>query len=221
MIQTSKSTENSDAPKPGAFKATLLLGGGFGLLIFMVGMIAGVTSVSLEAGRFGMAGVIGLVIALLTLILAGWLLRTARRSGLLTLPRSPRMRRSRLALYIALGTSFAIGIIAGVTGQISGTVDNFGLLFTSTPISTSLALVAIAGWFIALAASAWWHSTLDEFERAEYEFGASLGMYTYVILAPIWWIAWRGGLAPEPDGLTIFWLVCVVWAIGWLWRRYR
>lgn len=193
--------------------------GGLLLALFGTGMIMGIALAAVEKGRMALAGWVALGVAVLLLAGGLWLLRSTWPH--LELPRSPRVRRSRVALYVAMGVSLFVGLAAGITGQLSGDVDNLGLMFTSAPISVALALCALVGWFVAIAVSAYWHTTLDEIERAEYEFGGSLGMYAYVLVAPAWWIAWRGGLLPEPDGVAIFWMVMIVWCIGWAWRRYR
>jgi len=202
---------------PTAATVRLFIAFTFGL--FALGFLVAIGSRLMDGDGLNWKASIGSLVALLLVAGAIWLVRSTRTA--FSLPRSPKMRRSRLALYIAFGGAFALGIGVGITGSINKDVDNMGLLFSSAPITPTLALVAIAGWFVAMALSAYWHVTLDEIERAEYEFGGNIGMYAYVTIAPTWWLLGRGGLAPEPDGLVIFWLVCIAWAAGWAWRRYR
>ncbi len=94
-------------------------------------------------------------------------------------------------------------------------------VFSNGPVPLAVAAVAIVGWLLAVALSLQWHRTVDEHEARTYEFGGLAGLYLYSVLAPAWWLAWRGGLAPEPDSMVIFLAVMLVWGIGWLWRRYR
>lgn len=204
--------------------AVLRLGGGFILSVFAVGVAAGVVSAVREHGRLGLGVAIGVALAVLLLAAGIWLIMSARRH--LTMPRSPRVRRSRIAFYGALGISVVAGVATGMIAQMSGgveqnPVDLFARMFTPTPLGTAVALAAIAAWIGVIAVSVYWHLTLDEIERAEYEFGATLALYAYVSVAPAWWLAWRGGLLPEPGHVTIFFIVCTVWCIGWGWRRYR
>lgn len=199
--------------------ATLRLFFAFTFGLFALGFLVAIGSQLLDGRGLNWKATIGTLVALALIAAAAWLVRSTRSA--FSLPRSPKMRRSRLALYIAFGGAFALGIGVGITGSINRDVDNMGLLFSSAPITPTLALVAIAGWFVAMALSAYWHVTLDEIERAEYEFGGNIGMYAYVTIAPTWWLLGRASLAPEPDGMVIFWLVCIAWAIGWAWRRYR
>lgn len=207
------------SPEMSSFQISLRLGLGATLSLFTLGMVAGVISVSVEKANFGAGLYVGLGIAVLSGLLSAWMLRSGLRHY--RLPRSPKVRRSRIALFASLGISVVLGLAVGIIGQVKGDVDNVGLLFSSAPISVMLAGGAIAGWIVAMAVSVYWHTTLDEIERLEYEFGAAVGMYAYITIAPIWWLAWRGGLLPEPDGVMLFWAACVAWSAGWAWRRYR
>ena len=217
--------KSETAARPlGVVHAWLRLGGGLLLAIFAVGVAAGTIAASQEQGEFGSGGVVGIGLALACLAVGAWLMLSVRNR--FDLPRSPRVRKSRIALYISLGIGALLGAMVGMGGHLSGGIhgdpgDTAAILFGSSPISAALALFALAAWAIAIAASLYWHVSLDEIERAEYDFGMASAMYAYVLVAPGWWIAWRGGLVPEPDGVAIFILVCVVWCVGWGWRRFR
>ena len=41
-----------------------------------------------------------------------------------------------------------------------------------------------------------------------------------MIGAPVWWFAWRGGFAPEPDGVIIYAVTVSVLGIIWIWKKY-
>ncbi|MEE4450365.1 hypothetical protein [Novosphingobium resinovorum] len=217
-------TDIAETKKPlGNLGVALRLGGGFFLAIFGAGIAAGVIAAWREHGEFRTGVVIGLGLAALALVGGGWLMLSVRSR--MTMPRSPRVRRSRMALYLSLGVSVIVGVIAGVSGQLSGDLHDGGAyldaLVNTAPISRVFAVALLAGWLVAMAVSVYWHMTLDEIERAEYEFGAVLALYGYVTITPVWWIAWRGGMLPEPDHALIFVAVCIVWCIGWGWRRWR
>ncbi|MFC0203158.1 hypothetical protein [Novosphingobium soli] len=213
-------TDTPDRPAPmSALHAALRLGGGFIVAVFGLGIAAGVAAAVREQGRFGLGGAIGSGLALLAIVAGAWLALSVRHR--FPLPRSPRVRRSRVALYASLGISLVVGVLAGIVAHLEGGASAFGMLFTSAPVSALVALCTAAGWIVAVAVSVYWHLTLDEIERAEYEFGATLALYAYVLVAPIWWLAWRGGLVAEPDEIAIYAMVCVIWCIGWAWRRLR
>ncbi|WP_232492230.1 hypothetical protein [Novosphingobium kaempferiae] len=213
-------TDTVDTVRPmSAMHASLRLAGGCILGIFGAGLAVGVTMSVIEDGVLRARGGIALGVAAACIAIACWLLLSMRTR--FPLPRSPRARRSRIALYLSLGVAFVAGGAAGITGHLTGDGNGFPMLFEHGPISSTLAICAIAGWLIAMGASIYWHLTLDEIERAEYEAGGTLAMYAYLLAAPAWWLAWRGGMAPEPDGVAIFVMVCTVWSLGWAWRRYR
>lgn len=134
------------------------------------------------------------------------------------LPASPRMRKSRILLYACL----AVGLVAGVGMALAEGPEaaNLGTLFSATaPISANAAILLVVTMLIATALSARWHMLLDEHERLAYDFGAVAAIYAYIIVSVCWWLLARGGLAPAPDGYLIFWLVMIVWIIGWVIRR--
>jgi len=212
------------ATPPNNVGAALRLFGALLLVIFGAGIATGALAAAREHGDFGLGGAIGIALALLVIGAGGWLAFSAR--GRVLLPRSPRVRRSRIALYLSLGVSLIVGAVAGMTGQIASEMPGdatavYSLLLGSHPIAASIAVLGLAGWTIALIVSIYWHRSLDEIERAEYEFGGIVALYVYLFVAPAWWLAWRGGMMPQPDNIAIFGLVCIVWCIGWGWRRYR
>ena len=68
----------------------------------------------------------------------------------------------------------------------------------------------------------YWHRWVaDEQDAAAYGKGALIGLYTYFIGAPTWWLLWRGGLLPAPDGILIYLAIITITGIIWLWAKYR
>lgn len=212
-------TPDSDMPTNSRKSALLIILGGI-FTIFLAGIVTGIAMRFAETGEFRLATVVGGVLAVVTVALGYWIIRRALLNARLTLPRSPRMRRSRIALYLSLAASVGFGIVVGVMGGLSDEIEPTEILFSSQPLAPTLAIWGIVGLLAAIGFSAYWHSTIDEMERRDYDFGTACGLYTYVSVAPAWWLAWRGGLTGEPDDVAIFWIVCVTWSIGWLWRRY-
>lgn len=200
----------------------LRLGGGACLTIFGGGIAKGVFDAWQEHGEARTGVVVGLSLAVAAMGIGIWLALSALRSGHynVALPNSPRMRRSRILTYVCL----AIGLISGIASHFIPHSSESGADLSDMhhgPIGKAAAIALLVGWLVGMAVSIYWHMTLDEIERAEYEFGALAAFYGYVTIAPAWWVAWRGGMLPEPDGIAIFFGVLIIWCIGWAWRRWR
>ncbi|PLK25931.1 hypothetical protein [Novosphingobium sp. TH158] len=186
--------------------------------IFTLGMIGGFAYASIERGSASWKGIAIVVpLALLLGYCSWWLLRKGVAGD--WLPRSPRQRANRLVLY----STMAVGVVAGILLQIGeqemgGSTSFLGY---DTPLDPAVAIGLLA----TLPVIAWlyyrWHQSADEHDQAAYNFGGMLSLYTYFFASIGWWIAWRGGLADEPDGFAIFWAVIIVWSLGWVWKRFR
>lgn len=128
-----------------------------------------------------------------------------------------RERRNRLVVFLCGGLGAAIGLALtwGAETPLS--------VFSNAPISPALALVLVFGVAVVLPIlSYYWHRRVaDEQEAAAYGKGALLGIYAYWIGAPTWWLLWRGGLVPAPDGIAIYFVTIVVMGTVWLWAKYR
>ncbi|MFM6932978.1 MAG: hypothetical protein ACKOUT_12135 [Novosphingobium sp.] len=200
------------------FKRAALVIGGVLLSVFALGVIVGYTKAAIEGGNFGWKALLVYLLAG-ALVLGGlWMIR--RGLTKFALPKSPRMREYQL---IVLGTCLLGAVLGGLMqiGAPVGTEAGLNILTYHAPISPAVAAVMLA----SLPLLAWlyyrWHKTADEHEQAAYNFGAVLGIYTYFFASIGWWVAWRGGLLPEPNGVAIFWTVIIVWSIGWIWHRFR
>jgi hypothetical protein len=67
-----------------------------------------------------------------------------------------------------------------------------------------------------------WHTrAIDEQEANAYKDGGYYAAYAFLMLTPLWWLLWRGGLLPEPNGFAIYMAFSLVWTIVWLWKKYR
>lgn len=211
--------QNEDAPREQSTLARILrlFIGGL-LVVFTIGVVAGFGMASQEKGEVTLKGIA--VVSLVVLLcgsLAWWLLRKGSEGE--WLPRSPRQRTNRIVLY---GT-VALGAVAGFLFQLGDqrAPGDASLLAYDTPLDPTVALVLLAampllGWLYCR-----WHQSADEHDLAAYNFGGMLALYAFFFLSIGWWIAWRGGFVAEPQGYAIFWVVIIVWSLGWMWRRYR
>jgi len=198
-------------PRTLAFAALGLL-----LSLFGAGLVAGVAKAMLDGVvkhelRAGVAvGVgIGLLIAG-ALLLKGLLPLVADKGG------SPRTRKARSMLYL----SMAIGAVLGAAISF-GSLGEDPRSVWSGPVAPGVALFAIAVWIGAVPLLSWrWWRNIDEHEALAYKDGALAGMYAYSFVTPTWWMGWRGGFLPEPQGMATFLVVIAVWGLVWLARRY-
>lgn len=187
--------------------------------LFAVAVMAGMISAASEhegphSARFYA------IFAAVAAVAAGAIWVAFRNRKVFALPASPRMRKSRILLYGCL----VVGIVTGMGLAIAEgpeAADMGTLLSTSSPISPTAALVLFAALVVSMVLSLRWHMMLDEHERAAYDFGAVAALYVYFWISMSWWLLARGELVPAPDGYIIFWLVMIVWAVGWMIRRYR
>jgi hypothetical protein len=211
--------DDRDEDRPISLKTAVLSA----LLPFMVilalCMLAGAAAGLLggdEPNWRGMA-----IVAALALLIGGtgvWGLMRLKPWAVWNQPVAPATRKANnLIAWSILAGILAIGplMILAIRNK-----DPFAL-FSNGPVPLVAALVAIVGWVLAVALSLQWHRSVDEHEARTYEFGGLAGLYVYSVIAPAWWLGWRGGLLPAPDTMVIFAGVMAVWAIGWVWRRYR
>jgi hypothetical protein len=97
------------------------------------------------------------------------------------------------------------------------------LILADSPVSPVIALILAFFWAVIMPVTLWfWHKrAIDEQEASAYRDGGYYSAYAFLIGAPTWWMLWRGGLAPEPDGVVIFMLFALLWSAVWFWKKYR
>jgi len=134
-------------------------------------------------------------------------------------PVSPRTRKANQLLVVAMVLGGALGAALAI-GTLS--LEHPFALFSNSPISPTVVIPALVVFLVGVPVLSWmWHRSVDEHEAAAYGFGGLAGLYLYTLLAPSWWLAWRGGLVPAPDTMIVYAIVMAVWGVSWFWRRYR
>ncbi|HEV7232645.1 MAG TPA: hypothetical protein VGN36_00270 [Sphingorhabdus sp.] len=136
-------------------------------------------------------------------------------------PLSKRERLNRNLLIACLVLGAVMGLVMGLveSRDASGDIS----MFSNSPLPTGIALAFAFVWVVIVPAIAWyWHRyAVDEQERHAYREGAYYAFYAYGVGAPLWWLLWRGGLVPEPDGIVIYYITIGVCGVVWLWKKYR
>lgn len=135
------------------------------------------------------------------------------------LSKKERLNRNLLIACILLG-----GVMGGIMGFVESQQESDGLsMFSNSPLPTAIALTFAFVWAVIVPGIAWyWHRyAVDEQELHAYREGAYYAFYTYAIGAPVWWVLWRGGLVPEPNGIIIYYVTLSICGVVWLWKKYR
>ena len=159
---------------------------------------------------------IAFAIVAVALLGCGWLLVRQIRTLRADDPLTPQERLNRNILIFAgvLGGVLSVVMSLVVEGG-SGAISNEPL-----PPAAAIFLILVVG-VVVPAMSLDWHRIIDEQEADATKTGALFGVYTYGIGAPVWWLAWRGGFVPPPDGFIIYFATLGVMAAVWLWKKYR
>lgn len=210
--------ERDERPMSGFMRWSIVVAASL-VAIFAVGVMAGMISAAASDGGSHSPTFYFILLAA-GAVAAGAIWLIFRNRAIVDLPESPRMRKSRIILY----TCGVVGLVTGIGLVLvdpGAEMDVWTLFVSNEPISPMAALLLLAALIVAVILSVRWHMLLDEHERAAYDFGAVVSVYVYFFLSAGWWLLARGGFAPPPDGHVIFWLVLIIWLIGWVIRRYR
>lgn len=132
-------------------------------------------------------------------------------------PLSSRERLNRNIIYACL----ALGAVIAALFQLAPG-EGAAKLFDSSPLPLAVVVPIALVWLVIVPALAWyWHRhAVDEHEAAAYRDGAYYAAYAYLAAAPAWWILWRGGLLPEPNGVAIYLSFTSIWTLVWFRKKY-
>lgn len=188
--------------------------------VFLGGVGAGVTAAALE--RDGITPVVGAIIAVVALLVLVclWLVIRILNAPTGEAPPTAKERLNRNILVACGALGFFIALLMMFT-QDGPDLTN-GLL-SNEPLqpAIAIALLVLMGVVLPILSFIWHRSAVDEQEIAAYKDGALWGINVFMIGAPIWWIAWRGGFLPAPDGIVLYFATITVMGAVWMWKKYR
>ena len=193
-------------------------------IFFLVGVAGGFTAAHMErGGGFGLFPIAFLGGVALLLAACIWLIvRDVRRpTGEEPLTAKERLNRNLIIGSGAIGG--AMGVLVVLAMLASGQEIEPGAVFSDAPLPAGVALVLVLVMGLVVPAiSIYWHrSAVDEQEADAYKTGALWGLYVFMIGAPVWWFAWRGGFVPEPNGIAIYFATILTVGVIWIWKKYR
>ncbi len=192
-------------------------------IIMLLGVITGLLSQhnAQGGGALDLAGVAvlgAIAAAILILAFVIWkLFQQGKQSG----EKVPR--REKVYNRFLVG-SFLFGGATGLALALTGSFDAPETsLMSNAAMSPVLAIIlSIAIGVILPAITLYWHRhAVDEQEEAAYRFGALIAIYAFWFIAPAWWFLWRGGMLPEVNGVTLYFITMFVALIVWFWKKYR
>lgn len=129
-------------------------------------------------------------------------------------PRTRRMGRMMVAMILFIGmivVPFILGL--GLGEKIE--------LYSNDPVPQWVAIYLGALFLIGMPALVYAHRrNMDEIESGEMQFGEVIGFQFFATTAPVWWIAFRGGLAPQPDIMILFVATIVVSLGANMYRKF-
>ncbi len=169
-----------------------------------------------SATALGIISVFVLVIATLAYVI--WRnLQSLKTSGE-QLTRRERLNNRMVAAFAVAGG--LMGVVLAVSGDLGSQNPD---IFSSGPIAPGIAIALALVIGIIMPFGSWyWHMrVIDEQESQAYRSGALLAVYAFWIGAPVWWLLWRGGLAPQPDGIALYLMTIFIALIVWFYEKYR
>ena len=134
-------------------------------------------------------------------------------------PRTARGNRMRMIIWsvVIIGPLLTFPII-----YYRGTDGARFELFSNGTLPGQVVWPMIALWSIFIPLLGYFtRRNADDFTLAANDFGFMAGGYMFYFVAPVWWLAWRGGLAPRPDVMILFVAMLVVVNVANLWKRHH
>jgi hypothetical protein len=127
-------------------------------------------------------------------------------------PMSPATRKTNKLYWLKEGLA-GVAMLVVIFGAL-----NPKAAFSNSPVPLWVAVVAIPCWLVARVIREGWRNSSDEHARRASDFGRNAALGVFLAVTPAWWIAWRAGIAPQPDAMILWLLAMLVSTAGWSWR---
>ncbi len=231
-------TDADNEPKAESFlRSELRELGALFVGMFSAGVLYGLSKAHLDHGG-GTPSALMIAVGVLMIVGILWSIRfiyrnyKSRWADKTGLSRKEQLNRKIMIACGALGgligiTLAVIGLTrlkldkdAGMTENIS---SGFGVVLNNGAISPIVALILSFIWLIIMPVISWywWKNVVDEQEVSAYKDGALWSGTFYLFAAPAWWMLFKGGFLPEPNGIGLFSAFTLIWLIVWGWKKYR
>nr|WP_315457290.1 hypothetical protein [uncultured Sphingorhabdus sp.] len=226
LTEAPMAQHDEDTPSNGK-RILWIIGASLGL-VMTAGAITGFLSQMKVQGDDSLNGAAVAVLITFAAIIIGlayviWNLLTKMRLSGEKVPRRERLNRNIILACGGIGGVVGIAIAAtGIANAPNNGTDPFSSLLTG-PIPLNIVVPLIFVWGVIMPMVAWfWHTrVIDEQEANAYKDGGYYAGYAFLMLTPLWWLLWRGGLVSEPNGVAIYFTFSIVWSVVWFWKKYR
>ncbi|WP_337661388.1 hypothetical protein [Erythrobacter sp. Alg231-14] len=178
-----------------------------GLGFFLGGMGAGVVFLQKYDATFGAMAACAVTSAFGALIIV----LTFRKWPTLRIgePDTPRTRRVALIMMALIAIACVISLMFVSPEDGNARTQ----LFSNGPLSSNAALAAMLLWAIGIPLITFFaRRNADEVDMEYQRLGESMAIHFFSVVAPVWWIGWRGGFLPQPDVMIVFLATLVVMA---------
>jgi hypothetical protein len=127
-------------------------------------------------------------------------------------------RRRRLMVRMTVLAAFgaAIGFTAALVERRGAPILAGGTIAPAFAVAAAIAMVVIQ-----TIACIRYYREIDELQRLDNLMASATGGNLVIVGYPIWFLLWKGGLAPVPDALIIFGAVFATAMLTYLWRKLR
>ncbi|WP_353207349.1 hypothetical protein [Sphingorhabdus sp.] len=193
-------------------------------IVMTTGFIAGFTAQHQNDGGGAFTGIAAAIFAAAILAIIGLGYWTWQNAKAMKVPGENLTRRELLNRNILSGCIFLGGIMGiGLPIMFEGGGSTEAItIFSNSPLPTNFALAFAFVLLVIVPAITWyWHRyAIDEMEESAYRDGSYYAAHAFLFLTPVWWLLWRGGLLPEPNGVAIYFVFSMVWTIVWFWKKH-
>lgn len=189
--------------------------------LFFIGVAFGFLNAHFREGGEWTAPLFAIIAAIVVAALVcAWSLARALRKEAKEEPLTRREKLNRRILIASQALGVGTVLVLALSSP-DGMPHTMLLSEAPLPVGAAILLIIVTGLLLPALSVSWHRSAVDEQEAAAYKSGALMGLYLFMIGAPVWWFAWRGGFAPEPNGFIIYAAVILTVGVIWTWKKYR